>query len=50
MPTFPKSGGIGGLVGRVEVLGQVKTHKHGNADGDVGIAREVGINLQRVDQ
>lgn len=50
MPAFPEPGGVGGLVGRVEVEGQVEAHEHGHADGDVGIAGEVGIYLQGVEQ
>ena len=50
VPPFPESGGVGGLVGRVEVEGEVETHEHGHADGDVGIAGEVGIDLQGIDQ
>jgi len=38
MPAFPKAGRTGGLVGGVEVLGQVETHEHGDSDGDVGVA------------
>ena len=50
MPAFPEPGGVGGLVGRVEVEGQVEAHEHGHADGNVGIAGEVGIYLQGVEQ
>ena len=49
MPAFPEACGVGGFVGRVEVLGQIEPHEHGHTDGDVGVAREVGIDLQRVD-
>ena len=49
VPAFPEACGVGGLVGRVEVGGQVEAHHHGYADGDVGVAREVGIDLQRID-
>lgn len=50
MPAFPEACGVGGLVGRVKVFGQIEAHEHGHADGDVGIAREVGIDLERVDE
>ena len=50
MPAFPEPGGVGGLVGRVEVERQVEAHEHGYADGNVGIAGEVGIDLQGVEQ
>ena len=49
VPTAPEVGGVLGLVGRVEVGGQVEAHEHGHADGDVGVAREVGVDLQRVE-
>lgn len=48
VPAFPKACGVGGLVGRIEVFGQVESHKHGHADGDIGIAREVGIDLEGI--
>ena len=48
MPTTPKFGGGERLVGAVEVLRQAETHQEGDADGDVGVAGEVGVNLQRV--
>ena len=48
MPAVPKLSRALGLVGRVEVLGQIKAHQHGHANGDVGVAREVGIDLQRI--
>ncbi len=48
VPAAPEVGGIGGFVGRVEVGGQVEAHHHGHADGYVGVAREVGIDLHGV--
>ena len=48
MPTAPEFGGAQSLVRAVEVLGQAETHQECNANGDVGITREVGVNLQRV--
>lgn len=50
MPSFPKTCRIGRLVGRVEVLGQVESHQHCYADGDVGVARKVGIDLKGIDE
>ena len=50
MPSFPEPCGAGGLVGRVEVLRQVEAHQHCHSDGYVGIARKVGIDLQRIDE
>ena len=49
MPTTPELGGVGGFVRRVEVDGQVEAHEHRHTNGDVSIAREVGIDLQGVD-
>ena len=50
MPAFPEAGSIGGLVRGIEVLGKVKTHEHRYANGYIGVAREIGINLQRIDK
>ena len=50
MPTPPEILWIGGFVGRVEVLRQEKSHEHGYANGDIGVAGEVGIDLQRVEE
>ena len=48
MPSPPEILGIGGLVRGVEILGQVEPHEHRHSDGDVGIARKVGIHLQGI--
>ena len=48
MPPAPELGRILSLVGRTEIEGQIEAHKHGYADGDVGIAREIGIYLHRI--
>ena len=48
VPTAPEFGGAERLVGAVEVLRQAESHEERHADGDVGIAREVGVNLQGV--
>ena len=48
MPAAPEFGGAERLVGAVEVLRQTETHQECYANGDVGVAREVGIHLQRV--
>ena len=50
VPTFPETGGIGGLVGRIEVEGEIEPHEHGDTNGDVGIAGEVGIDLKGIDE
>ena len=49
MPAFPETCRVGGLIGRVEVERQVESHKHGHAYRYVGIAAEVGIDLQGID-
>ena len=48
MPAFPELAGVLGFIRRVKVLGQIEAHQHGHADGNVGVAREVGVDLQRV--
>ncbi len=48
MPAAPELLRIHRLVGRIEVLGQVEAKKHGYARGDVRVAGEVCIHLQRV--
>ena len=48
MPAAPELLRVAGFVGRIEVLRQVEAHQHGNTDGNIGVAREVGIDLQRV--
>ena len=48
MPTTPEFRGALCLVRAVEVLRQAESHEEGNADSDVRISREVGIDLQRV--
>ena len=49
VPTPPKVGWILGLIGRIEVEGQVEAHQHSHTYGNVGVAREVGIHLQRIE-
>ena len=49
VPAAPEVGGVLRLVGRVEVERQVEAHEKRHADGDIGIAREVGVDLQRVE-
>ena len=49
VPAAPEVGGVLCLVGRVEVLWQVEAHQHCHADGYVGIAREVGVDLHGVE-
>ena len=48
MPTAPEFGGALCLVRAVEVLRQAETHQKSNANGNVRVTREVGVNLQRV--
>ena len=49
VPTAPEVGGVLRFVGRVKVERQVEAHEKRHADGDIGIAREVGVDLQRVE-
>ena len=48
VPTAPKLGDGGGLVGAVEVLGELESEQEGNADCHVGVTRKVAIDLERV--
>ena len=48
MPAFPELRGILRLIWRVEVLRQVEAHQHCYAGGNVRVAGEVGINLERI--
>ena len=48
VPTTPEFRGALCLVRAVEVLRQAESHEEGDTDGDVRIAREVGIDLQRI--
>ena len=48
MPALPEVLGIGRLVGRIEVLGQVEAHQHSHAYGYVRVAGEVGIYLEGI--
>ena len=50
VPAFPEAGGVGGFVGRIEVEREVEAHEHGYAGGDVGVAGEVGIDLEGVEE
>ena len=48
MPTTPEFRGALGFVRAVEVLRQAESHEEGYANGDVRIAREIGVNLERI--
>ena len=48
MPAAPELLRVQGLVRRVKVLGQVEAHEHGNTRGNVCVAGEIGIYLQRI--
>ena len=48
VPTPPELGDGGRLVGAVEVLGELESEQEGDADGHVGIARKVAVNLEGV--
>ena len=45
MPSFPELSGVLGLIGGIEILGEIESHQHGDSGGDVGVAGEVGIDL-----
>ena len=46
MPTAPKLGDVAAEIRYVEVAHQLDTEQLGCADGNVGVAREVAINLE----
>ena len=48
MPATPELLRIHGLIGRIEVLGQIETHQHGHAGSDVRVAGKVCIDLQGI--
>ena len=48
MPALPEVAAGVGFVGRVEVLGQSEAHEQGHTNGNVGVAREVGVDLEAV--
>ncbi len=48
MPATPKLGDGGGLVGAVEVLGELESEQEGYAYRHVGVAREVAVDLEGV--
>jgi len=48
VPAFPEVAAVLCLVGRIEVGWQMEAHKQGEADGNIGVAGEIGIDLQGV--
>ena len=50
VPALPEVGAVLGLVRRVEVAGQVEAHEQRQTDGYVGVAREVGVDLEGVEE
>ena len=48
MPASPELLRVAGFVGRIEVLRQREAQQQGDTDGDIRIAREIGIDLQRI--
>ena len=48
VPPPPELGDGGGAVGVVEVLRELEPEQEGDADGHVGVAREVAVNLEGV--
>ena len=50
MPTAPEFGRALCLVRAVEILRQAETHEKGNANSNVRVTREVGVNLERISE
>ena len=50
VPARPEFGTVFRLVRRVEVLAQAEAHQQGNTYCNVGIAREVAVQLQRISE
>ena len=48
MPTTPKLGDGGRLIGRIEVFGEAEAEQKGDTYGHIRISRKVAINLQRI--
>ncbi len=48
VPPSPEVLEVDGRVGPAEVLGEPEAHQQGEADGDVGVAAEVGVDLDGV--
>ena len=48
MPAPPKVLGISCGVGGVEILGKAVSKEHGTADGNVGIAGEIAVDLRGI--
>lgn len=48
VPAAPEVAEVAGFVGEVEVGGEGKAHDHGQADGHVGVAGEVAVDLHGV--
>lgn len=48
VPAFPEVATVLCLVGRIEVGWQMEAHEQGEADGNIGVAGEIGIDLQGV--
>src|SRR6202040_3504536 len=48
VPAAPEVGDVEGLVGAVEVIGDGEAEEKAEAHGDVGVAGEVEVDLERV--
>ena len=48
VPAAPEVGDVEGLVGAVEVVGDGEAEEEAEAHGDVGVAGEVEVDLERV--
>lgn len=46
MPTSPKLLGVSGAIGTPEVSHKIDTENFGRTDGDVGISREIAVDLK----
>jgi hypothetical protein len=50
VPAPPEVLDVGGEVGALEVDHQIEAHHAGSANGDVGVAGEVAVDLDREEQ
>src|SRR5947209_20301283 len=46
VPSLPELGRINGEIGEIEVQHELESHDLGDAAGDVGVSREVTIDLE----
>ena len=48
MPTFPEVAHTGGFVGGIEILGKPEAKQQGHSYGNVGVAREIHVDLKGI--